>query len=72
MSGPLKAVSNVIELKPGHKYLLVFKGAHLTARSLHEMSEALNGLGVKGISIALDMEDDLRVIEVPNEPEEQA
>jgi len=33
----LQAVSNVIELKPGKKYLLVFEGDGLSERALKRM-----------------------------------
>jgi hypothetical protein len=68
---PLKGVSNVIELKPGYKYLLVFKGPRLTAKSLHGVQEVLSELGIKGVSIALAMEDELQVIEVPEKERER-
>lgn len=61
---PLEAVSNAIELKPGHKYLLVFKG-NMTVHQIAPIIEQLRLMDIHSLGIALAENDDLQVIEVP-------
>lgn len=70
MSNPLEAVSNAIELKPGRKYLLVFKGVTSIFEVEHAV-ELLRSQGIYSIGISLDNDQDMQVIEVPNESKEQ-
>lgn len=64
---PLKAVSNVIELKPGHKYLLVLKGDHIDQFAGERANVLLRGMGVESIYAQIGSNDDLQVIEIPPE-----
>ena len=65
MSNELQAVSNVIELRPGKKYLLVFKGDGLSNEALKEVLTGLRAQGIDTIGLALDDGQELTVIEVP-------
>lgn len=64
---PLKAVSNVIELKPGHKYLLVLKGDHIDQFAGERANVLLREMGIESIYAVIGSNDDLQVIEVPDE-----
>ncbi len=61
----LQAVSTVIELKPGKKYLLVFEGDGLSEMELHRLASRLRLEGIYSIGIALRNGQELTVIEVP-------
>ena len=67
MKKPITALSNVIELKPGKKYLLVFKGDEQDdTRDIRLISEAIQGLKKSDITcfgFALRKGQDLEVIE---------
>jgi hypothetical protein len=65
MNEPLKAVSNVIELKPDHKYLLVVSGENVTDASLQEITRMLNEQRIGGVIIHLAKGQSLEVIEAP-------
>jgi hypothetical protein len=64
MSEPLKAVSNVIELKPGHRYLLVFKGA-ITREQVAYALALLEAMHIPSIGFALWDGVGLDVVEAP-------
>jgi hypothetical protein len=66
---PLQFVSNVIELKPGHKYLLVFKGDISQTQLDHAMAR-LRASGIESVGLALIEGAELDVIEVPKEQAE--
>ena len=68
---PLQAVSTVIELKPGHKYLLLFKG-DITMEQVNHATAVLRASGIECFGFAMGEGVDLDVIEVPDEPKEQA
>jgi hypothetical protein len=61
----LTAVSNVIELKPGCKYLLVFKGENIHQPSLDRLQAQLTRMGISSLSVTLDGDIDFQVVEVP-------
>jgi hypothetical protein len=61
----LQFISNVIELKPDKKYLLVFKG-NIPIASLNRVLDHLRSRGINGVGVALYGEDELQVIEVPD------
>ncbi len=50
---PLQAISNIIELKPDRKYLLVFKGNDMDLSMLHALDDVLKAAEIHCISIAL-------------------
>lgn len=62
----LQFVSNVIELKPDKKYLLVFKG-NITVDQVQSAIDILAAQDIHGIGLAIDHGDDLQVIEAPAE-----
>ena len=64
MSNELHAVNNVIELKPGKKYLLVFKG-DIRLEALESVILALKAHEIDCFAIALQDGEELTVIEVP-------
>lgn len=61
----LKATSNVIELKDGKKYLLVFHGDKFPLENLQRLSEHLKENGITGLCVALKDGDTVEVIETP-------
>lgn len=64
----LKATSNVIELKEGKKYLLVFITDDESAKKrmeLLEIYEELKDKGITSVMIAMKPTDKLEVIEAP-------
>jgi hypothetical protein len=65
MNTELQAVSNVIEIKPGKKYLLVFKGEGVTDQALQRIVTGLRLEGIDSVGVALDDGQELTVIEVP-------
>jgi hypothetical protein len=70
MNEALQAISNVIELKPDKFYLFVFKGSF----NYHEMeylAKTLYNEGLHGISVAIQDEQSLEVIEVPKQSQEK-
>lgn len=67
MDKPLEAISNVIELKPGHKYLLVFKNTRYKAEEIDYLQGLLREMGIDCLSIDIHKDEDLQVIEVPGE-----
>ena len=61
----LQAISNVIELKPDGKYLLVFKGDFTREQLAHALT-MIKATGIQQIvAIVLHGEQELEVIEVP-------
>jgi hypothetical protein len=65
VSNIIQAVNNVIELKPGHKYLLVFKG--VTPEQMDHILHLLHSVGITGVGIGLEDGESLDVVEVPGE-----
>ena len=65
MNISIEAVSNAIELKPGHKYLLVFKGT--SPEETHQVLEVIRAAGIVCVGVGLDDGESLQVIEVPEE-----
>ncbi len=65
MNEALRAVSNVIELKPDRKYLLVVSGDNINPRAAQEIGEMLQEYGICGVIIHLTTEQSLQVIEAP-------
>lgn len=68
MTDPLKATSNVIELKPDKKYLLVFvtdDDSGQKKMELLEVYQELKDKGITSIMIAMKPTDKLEVIEAP-------
>jgi len=61
----LKATSNVIELKPGHKYLLVFRGG-VSSEDLKMTQKYLSEMGISSLSISLEGDVELSVVDVPD------
>ena len=59
----LKAVSKVIELKPGKKYLLVFDVRYTNKEEASNLMEMLGKLKVKGVGFIIENEKGLKVIE---------
>ena len=66
MDESLKFVSNVIELKPDRKYLLVFKG-NVSIMEIDRAGRVLREQGFDCISLSLGENVDMDVIEVPKE-----
>lgn len=64
-----KAVSNVIELKPGKKYLLVFQEGTMPYESADLLLRYLREEGITAIGIALAQDGKMEVIEVPQKME---
>ena len=62
---PLEAVSNVIELKPDKKYLLVFIGA--TFDQVEQAKARLKASGIQGVGIGLPDGVHLQVVECSDE-----
>ena len=62
---PLQAVSNVIELKPGCKYLLLFQGDHVSQAQVAKLRNMLADMGISCLSVTIDTTSDLQVVEVP-------
>lgn len=72
MNEPLQSVSNVIELKPGHKYLLVFNHTHYGPDQLDYLAGQLYKMGYQCFCVATyDNDGEIQVIEVPDEAKEQ-
>lgn len=63
----LKFVSNVIELKPDKKYLLIFKG-NITVHQLNGVIDHLRAQGIHSVGIAINDGQDIQVIEAPDDP----
>lgn len=64
MKHPIKAISYAIELKPGKKYLLVFKSHEGMALGRSgELMAMLRKEGITGIGIVLRKGDNLEAIE---------
>lgn len=63
----LKFVSNVIELKPDKRYLLVFKG-NITVHHLNGIIDNLRAQGIHSVGIAIHDDQELQVIEAPDDP----
>ena len=61
----LKATSNVIELKPGHKYLLVIKGTQVPRVEVAMAQKRLEAMGITSLSIILERDTEFSVIAVP-------
>lgn len=71
MSNDLEAlqfVSNVIELKPDKKYLLIFKG--LNYHQLNQINEALRAHGFDSLCITTFEDQEVKVIEAPDKGED--
>lgn len=68
LSEPLRAVRNVIELKPGKKYLLLFKQI-LTKGEMAGIQYALDAFGVQALVCCT--EGDVEIVEAPAEREEE-
>ena len=62
----LKATSNVIELKPGHKYLLVVHGTQVPREAVAQAQRRLEAMGITSLSIILEGDTDFSVIAVPD------
>jgi len=63
---PIQAVSNVIELKPDKKYLLVFKGEGITYEQLQEFMRRLaTEMRLQCVGVLLKKDAELTVIEAP-------
>lgn len=68
MNEPLHAASNVIELRPGHKYLLVFKDTNYTPDQLECVAHDLDRMGYQCFAIGIYGESaEVQIIEVPDE-----
>lgn len=65
MNISIDAVFNVIELKPGHKYLLVFTG--ITPEQAEQVLQVIRAAGIEGVGVGLDDGESLQVIEVTHE-----
>ncbi len=63
----LKATSNVIELKPGHKYLLVIKGTQVPRVEVAMAQKRLEAMGITSLSIILERDTEYSVIAVPED-----
>ena len=63
-TAPLKATSNVIELKPDKKYLLIFKGCSVSQAQVIKLKTILANMGITGLCVTIDDDTDLEVIEV--------
>lgn len=69
LSEPLRAVRNVIELKPGKKYLLLFFKQILTKGEMAGIQYALDAFGVQALVCCT--EGDVEIVEAPAEREER-
>lgn len=67
---PLQAISNVIRLEPGKKYLLVFSGEQAETGTLRTVMAMLRQQGIIGVGVALKRGQKLEVIEFPDGREE--
>jgi hypothetical protein len=65
MKKPIKAISNVIELKPGMAYLLVFKMEDISRQDASVLVARLRKEGINCLGIAIRKADGLEVIEAP-------
>lgn len=65
MNISIKAVSNVVELKPEHKYLLVFKGA--IPEDVHQVLQMIRAVGIVCVGVGLDDGESVQIVEVPSE-----
>ncbi len=61
----LKATSDVIELKPGHKYLLVVHGTQVPREAVAMAQRRLEAMGITSLSIILERDTEFSVIAVP-------
>ena len=61
----LKATSNVIELLPGHKYLLVVHGTQVPREAVAQAQRRLEAMGITSLSIILERDTEFSVIAVP-------
>lgn len=64
MSEPLRATSNIIELKPDRKYLLVFSGEQVNDGLIRDLQHLLNEQRIGGVIIGLAKGQSLDVVEV--------
>lgn len=61
----LQFVSNVIQLEPGKKYLLIIRGIVLAQHDQYQITRALRNLGISCLSLSLPEEAEVSVVEVP-------
>lgn len=61
----LQFTSNVIQLEPDKKYLLVIRGMAMNHYELERIHGALRARGITNLVLSLPEEADLDVIEVP-------
>jgi len=62
----LHAVSNVIELQPSKRYLLIFKG-DTEIEEIEHMLTMLAGLGILSIGIGIRRGQEVEIIALPDE-----
>lgn len=58
--------ASVVELKPGHKYLIAVNSYQFTMKDAHDLLDTINGMGVKDAVVAVfkgDIKTGLKVIE---------
>ena len=65
-SEPLHAVSNVIELQPDKRYLLIFRG-DVEAEEIEHMLTMLASLGIRSLGIGRRRGQEIEVIALPAE-----
>lgn len=64
----IEAVTNTVELQPGHKYLLVFQG--VTPEDAEHVLRVLRAYGVDAVSVGLLDGESVQIVEVPTESTE--
>lgn len=62
---PLQATSNVIELQPHKRYLLVFKGEEIDDDAIQRALALLQDMGIDALGIAVDRGLDLEIVAMP-------
>ncbi len=60
----LQFVSNVIQLEPNKKYLLIIRGVVMDHDEQDRLTTALRSLGISCLSLSLPEEADVSVVEV--------
>ena len=66
----IEAVSNVIEMKPDHTYLLVFQGVQ--PHEAEQVLRMLRAVGINVLSVGLADGESVQVVELPPLPEAPA
>lgn len=65
MNISIESVSNVVQLKPGHKYLLILKG--VTQDQADQVLQVMRAAGVECVGVGLDDGENVEIVEVASE-----